>query len=507
MKCGHGRFRSNDGSPGTRALDRITRRGFTLIELLVVILIILLVSAVALPTVIPAITHRQVSEAARILQAALVGARDVAINTGAPAGIRLLPDPVYVPQVTQTLDGQQGLMIDPSKILAANRFIPIQLAPDYSEGFVNLDSPNSGPPAFTATFPYPGTPSGQVYPTTTKAMLYLEQAVYTNGGATSPPVINTPTSWYWNVRIGDKIQINNSGIYYTVVGPMTIPNVDLFVNVGPPGTTPPLGYTATPTGVSVPPYSPEFLFLVNGQDDNHDGFIDNGFDGIDNDGDGNIDQVLVGGLSEWVETETWKSTFASPAGNYVGTNLPYSITRRPVPAPGSRETPLPSNVVIDLTTWNPQFFTAQAIAAGITNISYVSERSRLPVDPNTGYVDILLNPNGTVVPTTEYSSPTSAGMGSAFYHFWLSERSDLFDPQMQAPAGVPYLLPMVSDLNNSYPNPNDNFKPRALSGERRLVTLFARTGQIVTNQIETFNGTAPSLPFLGAQQGTRGDSR
>ena len=107
--------------------------------------------------------------------------------------------------------------------------------------------------------------------------------------------------------------------------------------------------------------------------------------------------------------------------------------------------------MIDLTTWNPQFFTAQAITAGITNISYVSERSRLPVDPNTGYVDILLNPNGTVVPTTKYSSPTSVGMGSAFYHFWLSERSDLFDPQMQAVAGVPYLLPMVSDLNNSYP--------------------------------------------------------
>src|SRR5271166_5925848 len=70
------------------------RRGFTLIELLVVILIILLVSAVVLPTVIPAVSHRQVSEAARILQGALVGARDTAINNNAPAGIRLLPDPV-----------------------------------------------------------------------------------------------------------------------------------------------------------------------------------------------------------------------------------------------------------------------------------------------------------------------------------------------------------------------------------------------------------------------------
>src|SRR5271157_4124000 len=54
--------------------------GFTLIELLVVMLIILLVSAVVLRTVIPAISHRQVSEAARILQGALAGARDTAIK-------------------------------------------------------------------------------------------------------------------------------------------------------------------------------------------------------------------------------------------------------------------------------------------------------------------------------------------------------------------------------------------------------------------------------------------
>ena len=74
------------GHPGERA-------GFTLIELLVVITIILIVSAVALPTVLPAMQHRQVSEAARILQAVLVGARDAAIRDNAPSGIRLLPDP------------------------------------------------------------------------------------------------------------------------------------------------------------------------------------------------------------------------------------------------------------------------------------------------------------------------------------------------------------------------------------------------------------------------------
>src|SRR5271166_4680435 len=96
------------------------RPGFTLIELLVVMLIILLVSAVVLPTVLPAISHRQVSEAARILQGALAGARDTAINNNAPGGTAGVST------------------LDPTRILASNRYIPIQLAPDYSEGYADI---------------------------------------------------------------------------------------------------------------------------------------------------------------------------------------------------------------------------------------------------------------------------------------------------------------------------------------------------------------------------------
>ena len=84
--------RQNDRARPAHPADA-GRPGFTLVELLVVISIILLVSAVALPSIISAISHRQVSEAARILQAALVGARDSAIKNNAPSGIRLLPDP------------------------------------------------------------------------------------------------------------------------------------------------------------------------------------------------------------------------------------------------------------------------------------------------------------------------------------------------------------------------------------------------------------------------------
>jgi prepilin-type N-terminal cleavage/methylation domain-containing protein len=469
------------------------RRGFTLIELLVVILIILLVSAVVLPTVLPAISHRQVSEAARILQGALAGARDTAINNNAPAGIRLLPDPVLNGQSLNAPGGTVGVpTLDPTRILASNRYIPIQLAPDYSEGLVNIDP--TGPPvaAFKAAginpasyFPYPAQKGGGFYPAGSLVMLYVEQSVYNP----TTNLLNSQTSWYWNIRIGDKIQLNNMGIWYTIVGPMNIYNPELFVNVGDPGATPPLQRTLNGTK-----NNPEFLFLVNGVDDNKDGYVDNGWDGVDNDGDGIVDQVIPGvnPLGEWVEIETWQGA----ALNNVN-NIPYTITRRPVVSPGSRETPLPSNVVVDLTTWNAQYFNVNFSTT--TGINYVSERSRLPVDPTTGYVDILLNPNGTVVPTTVYSSPTSFGMGSSFYHFWLAERGDLYDPV--ATPGVAYLLPQVQNVDTPAG------ETRFLKGERRLLTLFTRTGAINTNQVETFDGNNPSLPFLAPQQGIRGDTR
>ena len=84
----------------------------------------------------------------------------------------------------------------------------------------------------------------------------------------------------------------------------------------------------------------------------------------------------------------------------------------PAPAPNAREVSLPTNVVIDMTTWANAF----------------QERSQFPpgvINPFTGYVDILLYPNGTVVPTTLYSTPSSFGMAGAFFHLWLAERSDV----------------------------------------------------------------------------------
>ncbi len=493
-------------------------RGFTLIELLVVILIILIVSAVALPTVLPAISHRQVSEGARILQGALVGARDSAIKNNTPSGIRFLPDPAFPIQYTTINSSTQ---IDPSQPLASNRIIPIAPAPDYSEGFVTVlptlrcqrakycqrgwtftsttaltyPVPNVG--GTTSTYPYDGL-INNINITSGNVLLLAEQVVATSGATSGLP--NTPTSWFWNIRVGDKIQINNAGPWYTVVGPMAMTpatgNNELFVNVGAPGMASPLqAILPLPSGTSTPPLNPEFLFVVNGQDDNANGYVDEGWDGVDNNGNNLVDELL-----EW-ENELWHGALAtdfvtSPTGTV--SNLTYTIQRRPSPATNAREVLLPTNVVVDLTTWGYP-----------TLASPSQERSRLPVNQYTGYVDILVYPNGSVVPATIYSAPSSFGMGGSFFHFWLAERSDVFPPQNNAAVTgtsvFPPYLPLPQGIAPTL------FNGSELKGEYRLVTLFTRTGLITTNEdvpFDTVNvGTAnynPSVPFLQAQQGVRG---
>jgi hypothetical protein len=149
------------------------------------------------------------------------------------------------------------------------------------------------------------------------------------------------------------------------------------------------------------------------------------------------------------------------------------------------------------------------------------ERSQFPpgvINPFTGYVDILLYPNGTVVPTTIYSAPSSFGMAGAFFHLWLAERSDVAAIRLdqngnaipQVP-GQPVFLP-VGTIKQQLVQPASPYTGQSLQGEYRIVTLFTRTGQITTaddvqfdNPMSPANGTTynPGYPFLGAEQGGR----
>jgi type II secretory pathway pseudopilin PulG len=506
-----------------------------LVELLIVILIVLLVSAIALPTILPAIGHRQVSEAARIVQAALAGARDSAIHSGNPAGVRLLIDPVI-----NGINPTTGLL-DPTQPLAANRIIPLEPAPDYTEGMVSIinDPPLAPPYPFSSQPPWPG-PGGGVYPyppplnKQPPAVLMVEQCPV--NPATGVP--NEPTSWFWNIRVGERISIGNAGQQYVVVGPMTVPplgttingtpyaNPELFVNDGPPGTTS-LARTYRWTAGNPPQpvqqlFHVEYLFLVNVQDDDKDGFVDNGWDGVDNNLNVDINgNPIIDELLEWTEAENWMGALAPSnlhdiTGNLPdltpGTtgilNQPYTITRRPVPSSKGREIALPSNVVIDLTTWDNG-------ALGIGP----PERSRVPaqaLNQFSGTIDILVYPGGAVVPTTIYSSPASFGLSGSYFHLWLAERSDVVAPNPNVTT-APFLpigtidgtLLAKANLDGLGP-----YKGPVLKGQYRLVTLFSRTGQVVTSDDVPFDDPAlaaflnrpynPSLPYLRVQQGLTG---
>ena len=479
--------------------------GFTLVELLVVIAIIILVSAVALPTILPALAGRQVSEATRILQAALAGARDAAIRANAPRGIRLLPDLTLSPTANPL----------PGQILTSNRIIPIEPAPDLTDASIHgsatfvdrfhsfwtgsTPTTTGNPPAYPYVAPPPyvqnptylaGLPVGTS--TIPFQVLIVAQSIFQDNAvnpSNSPVgIFNPPTNWFWNVRIGDRFRFNDSGRYYTVVGPMTTINPEGFVNDGLSNATSTLNVTyGTPGNTKT--FNPEYLFLVNGYDDFTigtalgDGYPDNGFDGVDQNTNGIPDDI-----EEWAEAETWIGSqiladFASQ-NNLQPIPFAWTIARRPVPSPGGREVTLPGGAVIDLTTWDFP----------------INERSRLPVDRNSHSADILVNQAGQVIPTTLYSTPSSNTMAQSFYQFWITERGDVTDASGKF--GNPYPnLPVGSDVVGTRPSTSPT---TYLTRERMLLTLFTKTGQVVTNSIEgVFDYGSPNAPYYNGQLGTR----
>ena len=107
--------------------------GFTIVELLVVIVIILIVSVLALPTVLSGSIASAGERGGPDPPGDAGGGRDAAIRNNTPSGIRLLPDPMF-----NGISSSTG-RLDSGSILAANRVIPIGPAPAYTEGLVKID--------------------------------------------------------------------------------------------------------------------------------------------------------------------------------------------------------------------------------------------------------------------------------------------------------------------------------------------------------------------------------
>ncbi|HWB00263.1 MAG TPA: prepilin-type N-terminal cleavage/methylation domain-containing protein [Pirellulales bacterium] len=93
-----------------KAFSGARRLGVSLIELLVVIAIVLVVSAVTMRTLSPALTNRNLREAARMVNVFINAARNRAIQSGRPAGVWIEKMP-GLPEVSVNL--YQAMVPDP----------------------------------------------------------------------------------------------------------------------------------------------------------------------------------------------------------------------------------------------------------------------------------------------------------------------------------------------------------------------------------------------------------
>jgi prepilin-type N-terminal cleavage/methylation domain-containing protein len=559
------------------------RRGFTLIELLVVLFIVGLLSAATLPILIPTLNQRQVQDASRVVQQALINARFAAMSTGRPAGIRLLSDAVYYgPDSSDTL-----------RPLAFNRIMQLEAADDYSDGQLRVHSGGAsedeildfflacignglnwrtllvttnpmvskGPQDYFQNMIFP--PIGPNPPIFKDPRIVLRQ--YKSEWTGPVPVPVEPTNWFWNLRAGDRITVGVQNVNrYVIAGPVApiLPasgydpvtfNPERFVNLGTPQQMSLYQidtYFRQPVNLgpaTYPYYVSEILFVVNegnrmldGVDNNGDGFVDPAFDGRDNNGDGFIDDpaeiffhpsidpqtgviatLLASGASRATMIEALKATFewesavlaADKLGTIGGDAQEYTVKRRMVPSANAAEVGLPADVVIDATTsvqWisNTNMPNGGYLAMAPPNVNYLqglemAERSRLPIDPLSRYVDIVFQPDGQVLTNTA-TSVNGAPFQVPFYHIWLADRGDVFPPVN--PAGksrdkyVPQLpMPEGAILGSTHDHVSDT--EWQLKNQRRLITIQTRTGRITSQTVEQFDGTDPNLPFQDAQRG------
>ncbi len=190
--------------------------------------------------------------------------------------------------------------------------------------------------------------------------------------------------------------------------------------------------------------------------------------------------------------------------------LAYTITRRPVPSQGARETALPTGVVIDLTTWN-------------TNSP---ERSVLPVDLNTLYVDIMIASNGTVIAMDANANAAPQVMPAVLpllvdrhrrrgrSALGADERFRQHRPACRGAQSQSERHDSPSIISSPCPPSRHRTRrrgggsamyslPQTLKGDRRLLSINTRTGAITSTLIETFYVDNTQYPYEAAERGIK----
>ena len=160
---------STHPTDAARKLGQSPRRGVTLIELLVVISILMLLAAMAVPAMRPALEGRRIREAARAINVYCGAAQGEAMRTGRPCGV-ILQRVEGLPQCAMVL--QQALVPPPYAGNEIGSAVRLQIT--------------SSPPE--------------------SSLIRVDATIL--GGFTSNLV-----------HVGDRMQINAQGPWYTIAGP------------------------------------------------------------------------------------------------------------------------------------------------------------------------------------------------------------------------------------------------------------------------------------------------
>ena len=361
---------------------RTAPRGFTLVELLVVIAIIGLISAVALPVVLPALNERRVSEAARLLQAVLP----------APATPPSGPTPPGASASCPTRSCPRRHDAAASGVLASNRIIAIEPAPTTPKGWSiarprrpapvsansrSRQSPRSQDRRVSGRRPsnHPQQPDHLVLehpPGRQDPVQRLRAVLHDRRADDGRPPVTTPARSTNSERLHQQrpAQLRHgrrqdcrriprswsTARTTTATAGSTRPSTGSTTTATASSTRATTGSTTTATASST-------------------------------------SRPSSSSADRRAASTSPRSSSARSPRDRRPTNPTYTIFRRPVVSPGARETTLPAGVVIDLTTWNAPTVDWQRP----TRPTLQPERSRLPVDPYSDYVDIMIAPSGQVV--------------------------------------------------------------------------------------------------------------